>query len=110
MNNSWIIVAIALALPALVGCENACQQMCREFADIYDECGYAYGDAELKDCVESNRIVDKTRLATVCEYGMDYNSEFDSSNLRADLVSSSDQKDVCTTIEDWCRTANSCSL
>jgi len=110
MDTRWIVVAIGMALPALIGCENACQQMCREFADIYDECGFNYGDAELKDCVQANRIVDKTRLNTVCEYGMEYNTEFDATNLRADLEASSDTGDICTTLEDWCLTANTCSL
>jgi len=99
-----------LALPALVGCENSCQQMCREFADIYDECGFQYGDSELRDCVEANRIVDKTRLELVCDYGMDYNADHEMSNLRADLTFSSDDENICTTMDNWCRTASNCDL
>lgn len=114
MTARYFGLLFVLALPALVGCENSCQQMCREFADIFDECGYQYGDSELRDCVEANRIVDKTRLELVCDYGMDYNHDRDRdhemTNLRADLTFFSDDKDVCETLENWCRTASTCDL
>jgi len=102
-----LLVVIAFAtLPALCGCENNCQQMCREFADIYEECGQSYGDSELRDCVQEYRIPDKTVLAAVCDYGMQENEEY-GTTLRADMVSSADGGDICTTLDDWQRTVGS---
>ncbi len=107
MTVRILLVATFLLSPlAMMGCENDCQQMCREFADIWEECGISYGDSELKDCLEEYRIPDQTKLDTVCAYGMRYHEEHDTI-MRADLVASADDGDICTTVEDWRRTVGS---
>jgi hypothetical protein len=95
--------SLLLALPALIGCENDCQRMCREFADIYEECGIDYGDSELRDCIQEYRVPDTVLLDTVCAYGMQSHPDH-GTTLRADMISSADEGNVCTTLEDWQRT------
>ncbi len=94
-----------LALTGLTGCENDCQQMCREFADIYEECGVSYGDSELQDCLAEYRVPDQTLLDTVCSYGMRTppGGEY-SSTLRADMAASSENGDICETLDGWKQT------
>jgi hypothetical protein len=90
------------SLVGLTGCENDCQQMCREFADIYEECGVSYGDAELSDCLAEYRIPDQTLLDTVCAYGMRPPPGGDhTSTIRADMAASSEDGDICETLEGW---------
>ena len=101
-----LTVALGLLLPALAGCENACQRMCREVADVWEECGLSYGASELRDCLETYRIPDKELLDTTCSYGMRSHPEY-GTTFRADLITSADDGDICTTIDDWQRTVGS---
>ena len=99
------IALLALASLGLSGCENACQQMCNEFADIYEDCDLSYGDAELRDCNETYRIPDKGLQDTVCDYGMRPH-EAHGTILRADLIASGSGCDgdiecMCATLDDW---------
>jgi hypothetical protein len=104
MTVRTLLVATLLLSPmVMMACENDCQQMCREFADIWEECGIAHADSELKDCIEEYRIPDKTKLETVCEYGMRQHEEH-GTIMRADMVASADTGDICTTVDDWLRT------
>ncbi len=99
-------LALLVLLPALSGCENDCQRMCHEIADVWEECGISYGDSELRDCIETYRIPDKELLDTTCSYAMRSHPE-EGTTFRADLVSSADDGDPCTTIEDWQRSVGS---
>ncbi len=103
--RSLIVLSAGLlaTLPALIGCENDCQRMCREFADIYEECGLDYGDSELRDCIKEYQVPDTDLLDTVCSYGMQPHPDH-GTTLRADMISSADGGDICTTLEDWKRT------
>lgn len=42
----------ALALAALGGCRNACQDLCVRMANYAEECGFTVPDAELDACLE----------------------------------------------------------
>jgi len=98
----------ALSLVALVGCQNDCQQMCREFADIYEECGVTYGDAELQDCIQQYRVPDQTLLDTVCSYGMRPPPGGEhATTLRADMAASDENGDICATLDGWQTTIGS---
>jgi len=94
-----------LSLVSLTGCENDCQRMCREFADIYEECEVSYGDAELKDCLAEYRIPDQTLLDTVCAYGMrpPPDDEY-ATTIRADMAASSENGNICETLDGWQQT------
>lgn len=108
MSGKSIVLALGIVATAgvvLAGCENTCQQMCNEFADIYEECGIGFGDAELRDCIETYRVPDKALRDTVCDYGM-RSHESHGTILRADLVASgsscdSDTDCMCSTLDDW---------
>ncbi len=106
MAGKGIAAAVMTILAlALGGCENTCQQMCHEFADIYEECGLNYGDAELRDCIEAYRVPDKALRDTVCDYGM-RSHETHGTILRADLIASGSSCDgdtdcMCSTLDDW---------
>ncbi len=108
MSGKGIVALMGIVLLAglcLAGCENTCQQMCNEFADIYDECGVGFGDTELRDCIETYRVPDKVLRDTVCDYGM-RSHETHGTILRADLIASgsscdSDKACMCATLDDW---------
>ena len=51
------LAVFALASASLIsGCTgNDCQQLCKEIADYWDDCGIAYGDSEVADCRQAFR-------------------------------------------------------
>lgn len=51
---------------ALAGCQNDCQKVCYEMADLFDACGQDYDQSEVLDCLDENSDPDEATLA-VCE-------------------------------------------
>ncbi|MCO4770673.1 MAG: hypothetical protein KDA24_11635 [Deltaproteobacteria bacterium] len=50
---SFAILALFGAM-LFSGCSgNDCQQLCKEIADYWDDCGISYGDAEVAECRKS---------------------------------------------------------
>lgn len=63
------LAVVVLALPALGGCRNSCQDLCVRMADYAEECGFSVPDSELSTCLDDEAVSTAEERRVCRDYG-----------------------------------------